>query len=160
MKKTAILLIILFFATTVVAKKNYLILNNGKSKKLLFQKTDQKAIIDKQTRKMKFIKRSNFSQKSTIPTYNKDELPVFTNRAGTKIIPTGNIIIKLKKSIDYEKWTKKNNLKIIKIVSYENNIILIKSPAGIKAIEISNKLANQKEILYISPNMWTETNMR
>ncbi len=165
MKKLYLIVFSLFLFTSLFAEKNYIILNNGKTKKKIYYQNDLVAKIGKQNSSVSFNKIKSNSKKipttsSSIKTINKEELPVFTNRAGSKIVPTGNIIIQLNKNTNSKKWAKKHNLTIIKTISNRNNIILVKSDPGMKSIELSNKLAEKKEIIYISPNMWSQVQAR
>ena len=138
---------------------------NPPLEKINIKKADPKAVlisrnsgihiwrINKQT-----IKES--LKKGKIPTAISGDISlVFKDSSGRKRALPGNIIVYMDKSWPADKiykWAKRRNLIVIKRISLFHNSYLIKTPAGIASLNISNSLIGTPGVISASPNWWKE----
>jgi hypothetical protein len=81
---------------------------------------------------------------------------VFDSSGQMKALP-GGIIVSFKKDWDEKaiaQWADKQNLVINKPLLRNINLWLINSPSGIETLNLANKITEQGEVNYATPNWW------
>lgn len=92
--------------------------------------------------------------------------PVFHDAhssVGPKRALPGNIIVHFNPGWDQstiERWLRDQQLKIVKKASFGDNVYLIKTAAGLEALETANRLYESGEVVAASPNWWVEVEAR
>ena len=99
---------------------------------------------------------SNFSAKQSAADDGTQYSELFKGRGGVKALP-GGIIISFKTDWSEQKikeWALQHNVRINKSLIKQLNLWLIDSPSGIKTLELANKITEQGEVNYATPNWW------
>lgn len=94
--------------------------------------------------------------------HNENYSPIFKDAGEIKALP-GGVIISFKSDWDEQmisQWATQHHLTIVQPLIKSINLWLIHSESGMASLELANKLTEQGEINYASPNWWRPASTR
>ncbi len=75
----------------------------------------------------------------------------------------GNVIVTLDPNFtpaQVDAWTKQNGVEIVRILAFAQNTLLIRTEAGLAALDVAKRLRGAAGVVSVSPEWWQEVSTR